>query len=162
MADIREHDATTQSVDDYLKALFHLGADGTEIVSGTVIAERLKVTSASVTNMIQKLAAGDSPFVFYERHSGARLAARGRLRALEIIRHHRLIETFLHQELGYPLNEIHEEAERLEHFISEAFERRIAEKLGDPQSDPHGQCIPAIDGSMPAAHSLTCGCKRPL
>ena len=160
MAKTRVQGATTQSVDDYLKAMFHLGVYGTEIVSGTAIAEKLNVTSASVTNMIQKLAAGDAPFVFYERHSGARLSARGRLRALEIVRHHRLIETFLHQELGYPIDEIHDEAERLEHFISEAFEHRIAEKLGNPQFDPHGQCIPAIDGSMPAAHGLACSCRR--
>ncbi len=160
MAKVLEQAASTQSIDDYLKALFHLGLDGTESVSGRAIAQRLHVTSASVTNMMQKLAAGETPLVLYERHGGARLSRRGRLRALEVIRHHRLLETFLHQELSYPVNELHEEAERLEHFISESFERRVAEKLGDPQRDPHGQCIPAIDGSMPASHGLTCCCKR--
>ena len=66
-----------------------------------------------------------------------------------MVRHHRLIETFLYEVLDYPLEEVHEEAERLEHFISERFEERIAAKLGQPKFDPHGHCIPAMDGRMP-------------
>lgn len=162
MARNRPNDSNTESVDDYLKALFHLGCDGTEFVSSGAIAQRLNVAPASVTNMVQKLAAGDPPFVIYERHGGARLSVKGRLRALEIIRHHRLIETFLHQQLSYPINELHDEAERLEHFISESFESRIAAKLGNPQSDPHGHCIPAVDGSMPEFHGTDCRCTRSL
>ncbi|SFS18979.1 iron (metal) dependent repressor, DtxR family [Granulicella pectinivorans] len=153
-------DTTTESVDDYLKALFHLGSEGKKNVSGGAVAQRLSVAPASVTNMIQKLAAAKLPFVLYERHDGARLTPRGRRRALEIIRHHRLIETFLHRELGYPIDELHDEAERLEHFISESFEDRIAEKMGHPHVDPHGQCIPAKDGSMPESHGLKCFCIR--
>jgi DtxR family Mn-dependent transcriptional regulator len=83
----------------------------------------------------------------------------GRRRALEIVRHHRLIESFLYHVLAYPIDEIHDEAERLEHFISESFERRIAAKLGDPQIDPHGRCIPLPDGSMPSVHGVTCRCE---
>ena len=162
MTSHRSHDTSTESIDDYLKALFHLGCDGTQMVSGGAIAQRLHVAPASVTNMIQKLAAGKPPLVLYERHGGARLSARGRLRALEIIRHHRLLETFLHQELGYPIDELHDEAERLEHFISEGFESRVAKKLGNPQADPHGHCIPAKNGSMPKSHGLTCSCTSAL
>lgn len=154
----RESAANTESVDDYLKAIFHLGKAGTERVSGGAIAKRLSIAPASVTNMVQKLATSIEPLLNYERHGGVSLTALGRRRALEIIRHHRLIETFLHRELGYPLAELHDEAERLEHFISESFERRIAAKLGDPDTDPHGACIPALDGTMPAAHGITCRC----
>lgn len=154
----REPSANTESVDDYLKAIFHLGRAGTERVSGGAIAKRLGIAPASVTNMVQKLASAPLPMVDYERHGGVALSPSGRRRALEIIRHHRLLETFLFQELGYPLEELHDEAERLEHFISESFERRIAAKLGDPVTDPHGHCIPALDGSMPSAHGVSCRC----
>jgi DtxR family Mn-dependent transcriptional regulator len=68
------------------------------------------------------------------------------------------VETFLHRVLDYPLTEIHDEAERLEHFISETFEARIAEKMGYPESDPHGHCIPALDGAMPSTHGISCRC----
>lgn len=155
----RENKPNTESVDDYLKVIFHLGRDGTQQVSGGAIAERLGVANASVTNMVQKLATGDCPLVSYARHSGACLTEYGRKRALEIIRHHRLIETFLFKELRYPLKELHDEAERLEHFISETFERRLAEKLGNPTVDPHGHCIPALDGSMPQSHAVSCQCE---
>jgi DtxR family Mn-dependent transcriptional regulator len=109
--------------------------------------------------MIQKLAASKPTFVDYERHYGVYLSRVGKKRALEIVRHHRLIETFLYEVLNYPLDELHDEAERLEHFISESFEKRIAAKLGDPQLDPHGHCIPSLDGSMPAIHRVTCNCE---
>ncbi|WP_245632004.1 metal-dependent transcriptional regulator [Edaphobacter aggregans] len=71
----------------------------------------------------------------------------------------RLIETFLYEVLNYPIEELHDEAERLEHFISESFEKRIAAKLGNPQVDPHGHCIPSLDGSMPPIHHRTCNCE---
>ena len=82
----------------------------------------------------------------------------GRRRALEIVRHHRLVETFLFEVLGYSIDELHDEAERLEHFISETFEERIAAKLGNPTVDPHGHCIPAMDGTMPPKHGVSCRC----
>ena len=107
-----------------------------------------------MTNMLQKLAAGSPSLVEYERHRGVRLSSQGKKRALEVVRHHRLIETFLYQVLDYPIDEVHEEAERLEHFISERFEERIAAKLGHPKIDPHGHCIPAMDGAMPRQNSI--------
>jgi DtxR family Mn-dependent transcriptional regulator len=104
--------------------------------------------------MLQKLSVSPLPLVEYERHGGVQLSNAGRRRALEVVRHHRLIETFLYQVLDYPLEELHEEAERLEHFISERFEQRIAAKLGHPRIDPHGHSIPTLDGEMPARESM--------
>lgn len=148
----------SESVDDYLKAIFALGgADGRKVGSKE-IADRLHVAPASVTNMLQRLAAEGRPLIRYERHRGVALSASGRRRALEIVRHHRLIETFLFEVLRYPIEELHDEAERLEHFISEKFEERVAATLGDPVRDPHGHCIPALDGSMPDGHMVSCNC----
>lgn len=148
----------TESVDNYLKAIFALGNDGARRVGSGEIAARLEIAPASVTNMLQKLAGERDSHVDYERHRGVALTAAGRKRALEIVRHHRLIETFLHDVLGYSVDELHDEAEKLEHFISEKFEERIAAKLGNPVSDPHGHCIPAMDGTMPARHGVSCAC----
>lgn len=145
----RRENVNTESVDNYLKAILALSGPEERRVSSTSLAERLGVAPASVTNMLQKLAASSSPFVQYEKHHGVLLSAAGKRRALEVLRHHRLLETFLYKILNYPLEEVHEEAERLEHFISERFEERIAEKLGHPKFDPHGHCIPAMDGKMP-------------
>jgi DtxR family Mn-dependent transcriptional regulator len=143
------HAPASEAVDDYLKAIFQLSGRPERQVSSTEIAVHLAITAASVTNMLQKLAAQEPPLVAYKKHHGAKLSKAGKKRALEIIRHHRLLETFLHQVLGYPWDEVHQEAERLEHFISERFEERIAAKLGHPEFDPHGHAIPALDGSLP-------------
>jgi DtxR family Mn-dependent transcriptional regulator len=150
----------SESIDDYLKAIFALGGAEGRRVGSSALADRLRVAPASITNMLQKLAAAPNPFVEYERHRGVRLSPAGRRRALEIVRHHRLIETFLHRMLDYKVDELHDEAERLEHFISERFEARIAAKLGHPDRDPHGACIPALDGTMPAGHRVTCKCPE--
>jgi DtxR family Mn-dependent transcriptional regulator len=96
--------------------------------------------------------------VDYQRSKGVRLSALGRKRTLEIIRHHRFVETFPFQMLDYPIAELHDEAERLEHFISEQFEAQIAKKLGDPESDPHGHCIPSLNGTMPRSHGISYRC----
>src|ERR1700691_2212328 len=144
----------SESVDNYLKAILALGDPEERRVSGKDLADHLQVAPASVTNMLQKLAASPQPPVDYEMHRGVRLSPHGKRRALEILRHHRLIETFLYEVLDYPLEEIHDEAERLEHFISERFEERIAAKLGHPRFDPHGHCIPALDGRMPRQASM--------
>ena len=96
----------------------------------------------SVTGMLQKLASQRPALVLYEKHRGVRLAAAGKRRAWELVRHHRLLELFLHDVLKYSWDEVHEEAERLEHFISERFEDRVAAILGDPEIDPHGHVIP--------------------
>ena len=152
---------SSESVDDYLKAIYSLSGDEHRRVGSTELAQRLVVAPASVTNMLQKLAAVQRSPIDYERGKGVRLSAAGRRRALEIVRHHRLIETFLYEVLGYPIEELHDEAERLEHFISERFEARVAARLENPTSDPHGHCIPALDGTMPPQHGVSCNCYRP-
>ena len=151
----------SEAVDDYLKAIFQLSGRLERQVSSTEIAGHLEITAASVTNMLQKLAAQQPSLVAYEKHHGVKLSKTGRKRALEIIRHHRLIETFLHQILDYPWDEVHQEAERLEHFISERFEERIAAKLGNPDFDPHGHAIPALDGSLPTQEPQALSHLRP-
>lgn len=150
----RRTTGNTESVDNYLKAILALGGGESRRVSSTALASSLGVAPASVTNMLQKLAAAQAPFVEYERHRGVLLSEAGRRRALEVLRHHRLLETFLYEVLDYPLEEVHEEAERLEHFISERFEERIAAKLGYPTTDPHGHSIPTMDGEMTARASI--------
>jgi DtxR family Mn-dependent transcriptional regulator len=144
----------SESVDNYLKAILVLGGCEENRVTGNALAHRLDVAPASVTDMLQKLAVGSPPLVEYERYRGVLLSSAGKKRALEVVRHHRLIETFLFEVLDYPIEEVHEEAERLEHFISERFEERIATKLGHPKIDPHGHCIPAMDGAMPRQNSV--------
>jgi DtxR family transcriptional regulator, Mn-dependent transcriptional regulator len=151
----------SEAVDDYLKAIFKLSGREERQVSSTEIAVHLSITAASVTNMLQKLAASDPPFVAYKKHHGVTLSKAGKKRALEIIRHHRLIETFLHEVLDYPWDEVHQEAERLEHFISERFEERIAAKLGHPEFDPHGHAIPALDGTLPTSEPQALSQLRP-
>ena len=141
--------ATTESVDDYLKAILELGGPEEERVTSNALAQHLGVRAASVTGMLQKLAAQKPPCVKYEKHHGVRLTPRGKMRALEVLRHHRLLERFLHDFLDYSWDEVHDDAERLEHFISERLEERIAAKLGDPETDPHGHPIPERSGALP-------------
>jgi DtxR family Mn-dependent transcriptional regulator len=143
----------SEAVDDYLKAIFELGGEGGR-ASTTALAKRLSVAPASVTGMLRKLAEDESPWISYEKHRGATLTERGRARALEIIRHHRLIEKYLHEKLGYSLDEVHDEAEKLEHAISEIFEDRIAADLGHPEVDPHGHPIPRKDGTIPERREI--------
>jgi DtxR family Mn-dependent transcriptional regulator len=145
-AKVRE--ARSQSIEDYLKAVFELTREE-ERASTNALAEYLDVAAASVTGMLQKLSETDPPLLDYLKHRGVQLTAEGEKVALETIRHHRLLELFLHQILGYEWDEVHEEADRLEHFISERFEERIAAALGDPVIDPHGDPIPGSDLSLP-------------
>src|SRR3984885_3813899 len=145
----------SESSDEYLKAILELSGPEDRQVASTDVAVHLKVSGASVTKMLQKLSSATPPLVIYEKHHGVRLAKAGRMRALEIVRHHRLIETFLYQVLDYPWDEVHDEAERLEHFISERFEARVAAKLNYPDFDPHGHPIPSLDGTVPATGSQT-------
>jgi DtxR family transcriptional regulator, Mn-dependent transcriptional regulator len=133
---------TSESVDDYLKAILELGGAEELRVTTNALAERLKVRTPSVTGMLQRLASERPALVLYEKHRGVRLTAAGKRRAWELVRHHRLLELFLHDVLKYSWDEVHEEAERLEHFISERFEDRVAAILGDPEIDPHGHLIP--------------------
>ena len=138
----------SEAVDDYLKAIYRIAGQA-DRASTAALAEELSVSPASVSGMLRKLSEARPPWIEYQKHHGARLAERGRARALEVIRHHRLIELFLHSVLGYSWDEVHAEAERLEHAISETFEDRIALALGDPEFDPHGHPIPRRDGSIP-------------
>jgi len=144
----------TESADDYLKAILELGGAEEERVAGGALARHLGIRAASVTGMLQKLAAQKPRFVKYEKSRGVRLTAAGKMRALEVLRHHRLLERFLHDCLDYPWDEVHDEAERLEHFISERLEERIAAKLGDPETDPHGNPIPERNGALPARQEV--------
>jgi len=134
--------STSEAVGDYLKAILELSGPVEERVTSNALAERLGVRAASVTGMLQKLARQHPPLVHYEKHRGVRLTAAGERQAWEIVRHHRLLELFLHDILKYAWDEVHEEADRLEHFISERFEDRVAALLGDPRIDPHGHVIP--------------------
>lgn len=131
----------SQAVGDYLKTIYKLQGDSS--VSTTDIARALDVSSASVTNMIKRLA--QMKLVEHESYKGVRLTEAGEKIALEIIRHHRLLETYLKEMLGYSWAEMHEEAERLEHHISEEFEDKIDALLGHPTHDPHGHPIPTRD-----------------
>ncbi|RPJ43731.1 MAG: metal-dependent transcriptional regulator [Candidatus Latescibacterota bacterium] len=143
----------SRSAGDYLKAVYALG--GAEGVATTgAIAERLEVAPPSVTNMLQKLSSRRPPLVRYSKRGGARLTESGRRMALEMMRRHRLIERFLHEVLGYGWEEVHAEAEKLEHVISEEMADRIARRLGDPVFDPHGDPIPGKDGSLPERAEL--------
>lgn len=135
----------SESVDDYLKAILELGGTEDVRVSTNALAERLGVRTPSVTGMLQRLALQRPALIQYEKHHGVRLTMAGKRRAWELVRHHRLLELFLHDVLKYSWDEVHEEAERLEHFISERFEDRVAAILGDPEIDPHGHPIPAKD-----------------
>jgi len=146
---VRPGPYNTESVDNYLKAILELGGPSEVQVTSNALAQHLGVRAASVTGMLQKLAAQKPPFVKYQKHHGVRLTATGKMRALEVLRHHRLLERFLHDFLDYSWDEVHDEAERLEHFISERLEDRIAAKLGDPETDPHGHLIPQRSGALP-------------
>ena len=134
----------TQSIEDYLKAIYEI-TRGDYRASTTQLADHLDVTPASITGMIQKLAATNPPLVDYLKHHGVSLTPEGEKIALETIRHHRLLEMFLLQMLDYPWDEVHEEADKLEHVISEQFEERLAVALGNPMHDPHGDAIPSFD-----------------
>jgi DtxR family Mn-dependent transcriptional regulator len=126
---------------DYLKAIYDLTQESGRATTSQLSCS-LNVKPASVTGMLQKMAKEDPPLVDYKKHKGVILTGEGQKAALEIMRHHRLIESFLHEILGYSWDEVHEEAERLEHVISEDMERRMAAVLGNPSRDPHGQRIP--------------------
>ncbi len=154
------NDIITQSIQDYLKHIFELSEGGSP-ASTNDLAARLKIAPASVTGMVQKLAAANPPLVNYRKHQGATLTDEGKRFALEIIRHHRLLETWLVETLGYTWDEVHEEACRLEHVISEDFEARIAAALGHPSRDPHGEPIPGADLKMPEDGSTSLSSLRP-
>lgn len=144
----------THAIEDYLKVIYELTLEQ-ERASTNAIAARLNVTAASVTGMLKRLAANEPPLLEYRKHHGVELTGAGKQVALEIIRHHRLLELFLHETLGYAWDEVHAEADRLEHVISEEFEERMALALGDPLVDPHGQPIPTRELTLPQLSTLS-------
>lgn len=140
------------AMEDYLKAIFSLGRRG-QAVTTQALAAKLELSPASVTKMMKRLA--EYQLVEHEKYQGVRLTELGRKIAVEVLRHHRLLELYLTQALGFTWDEVHEEAELLEHFISEKLEARICEFLGNPDFDPHGAPIPTLDGELPSTYGLT-------
>jgi DtxR family transcriptional regulator, Mn-dependent transcriptional regulator len=141
-------ESLTPAVEDYLKAIYKLTV-GKQRATTNQIAEEMDVAPASATGMIQKMAKMSPPLVDYQKHQGALLTPSGENAALEVIRHHRLLELYLHERLGFTWDQVHSEADRLEHVISEEFEERIAQALGNPSRDPHGDPIPTRDFQIP-------------
>ncbi|HET8864922.1 MAG TPA: metal-dependent transcriptional regulator [Gracilimonas sp.] len=142
----------SQSIEDYLKAIYVLQSEG-KTATTTRIANALDVSSASVTNMLKRLA--KMKLLDHESYKGAKLTPAGIKIALEVLRHHRLLELYLKEIMGYSWDEVHDEAENLEHHISEQFEDKIAELLNHPTHDPHGDPIPSKDGVMPEMAQLS-------
>jgi len=150
----------TISIQDYLKNIYELTEEG-EVASTTALAKKLNIRAPSVTGMVQKLASAKPALVEYHKHQGVTLTKDGKKAALEVIRHHRLLEAWLVQTLGYAWDEVHAEAERLEHVISEDFEMRMAAAMGHPIRDPHGEPIPTADLKMPLVDSTPLSSLRP-
>lgn len=148
----------TSAVEDYLKAIYNLQhppGGATEPVSTSRLAQRLGVSSASVSAMLKRLSADG--FVQRGQQRGVRLSPRGETAALRMVRRHRLLETLLHRQLGVPWDEVHEEAERLEHALSDRLEAYIDAALDHPTHDPHGDPIPSTDAVPPAMPELALG-----
>jgi len=150
---LERRSSLTRAQEDYLKALYQLHGDHQPVPTRD-LAQRLGISSPSVSEMVTRLSA--QGLVEHDRYRGQQLTREGRKVALELVRHHRLLEMFLVQVLGYSLDEVHDEAERLEHVISERMEQRIFDLLGRPELDPHGHAIPTLGGKV---RSLS---ERPL
>ena len=135
----------THAMEDYLKTVYLL-QEGQEKVSTSAIAQQMEVSAASVTGMIRKLAT--MGLLNYTSYQGVELTEGGQKIAQEIIRHHRLLELYLVEIMGFTWDKVHDEADKLEHVISEEFEERMSEALGHPTTDPHGHAIPAKDGAI--------------
>jgi DtxR family transcriptional regulator, Mn-dependent transcriptional regulator len=139
----------SQAIEDYAKAIYAISTEREGLVLNGEVAQRLEVAPATATSMLKRLA--DLGLVDYLPYKGVSLTASGEQVALEVIRHHRLIEAYLSEALGMPSDRVHEEAEVLEHYISEELEALIAAKLGEPSHDPHGTPIPGPDLRLPPA-----------
>lgn len=137
----------TAAVDDYIKAIYAVYERGEGPASTTALAKRLGVGASSVSGMLRKLT--DQGLVEHRPYGGVRLTDDGTRAALDVLRRHRLLETYLVRELGYGWDEVHDEAEVLEHAVSDRMIDRIDAKLGFPERDPHGDPIPSADGSVP-------------
>lgn len=141
------HSSGTEAIEDYAKAIYALSLEHEGPVLTGEVAERLGVTPATATSMLKRL--DGLGLVDYTPYKGVTLSDAGEKVALEVIRHHRLIESYLSEALGMPADRVHEEAEVLEHYISEDLELLIAAKLGEPSHDPHGTPIPGPDLRRP-------------
>lgn len=139
------HGAFSEAIEDFLKAVYLLQQEQDRVQTST-LAESLNITAPSTTEMAKKLAKAN--LIIHEPYRGVRLTETGERVALEIVRNHRLLELFLVRALNYAWDEVHEEAERLEHVISERLAQRIAEFLGNPRYDPHGDPIPSPEGDV--------------
>ncbi|WP_255768230.1 metal-dependent transcriptional regulator [Pseudarthrobacter sulfonivorans] len=146
--------APSSSIEDYVKVIYSFTEWQDKPITSTQLAQRLGVANSSVSEMVRKLK--DQGLVDHKPYSAVTLTADGIRLALSMVRRHRLIETYLVQELGYSWDEVHDEAELLEHAVSDTFIERMAAKLGNPERDPHGDPIPTADGAvlMPEAHLL--------
>ncbi len=145
---------TTEAVENYLKAIYYLSCDTSDhAASQQKIADHVGVSISGVSKMLRSMAKGD--MIVYSPYHPVRLTDRGEKMALEVIRHHRLLELYLVQSLGFGWEEVHGEADRLEHYISEEMETRIESALGFPSFDPHGDPIPTRDGIMPKYSTVT-------
>ena len=153
-------DHLSEAVQDYLKAIYELTTNGGP-TSTNQLARRLGVEPASVTGMLKRLAGMNPPLVDYLKHHGVQLTEEGQRISLQIVRKHRLLELFLVKILGYTWDEVHEEAERLEHAISFRFGERLARLLGEPDFDPHGDPIPDRDLQLPAMSTVPLGEVKP-
>jgi DtxR family transcriptional regulator, Mn-dependent transcriptional regulator len=153
MVEVVRRSTFTRAQEDYLKALYQLHGDQRPVPTRE-LAQRLGISSPSVSEMVGRLTA--QGLVEHDRYHGQQLTREGRKVALELVRHHRLLEMFLVQILGYSWDEVHDEAERLEHVMSERMEQRIFDLLGRPELDPHGHAIPSASGKV---RSLS---ERPL
>ncbi len=149
----------SQSIEDYLKAIYKLQSLKEGGVSTSDLAKEMGVANASVTNMVKRLS--KLGMVNYQSYYGTTLTKSGEKIALEMIRHHRLLELYLKEMLGYSWDEVHDEAEKLEHYISEQFEDKIAELLNNPTVDPHGDPIPTKEGEMPVTNSKKLSSVKP-
>jgi DtxR family transcriptional regulator, Mn-dependent transcriptional regulator len=145
--------ANTEAVEDYAKAIYALARRSDQPVTTTALAVRLGVSPGSVTAMLKRL--DELGLARYEPYHGVALTRSGEKVALEVMRHHRLLEAYLADALEMPWDRVHDEAEVLEHYISEDLERRIAEKLGNPALDPHGDPIPTPELDL-ATDRTTC------
>jgi DtxR family transcriptional regulator, Mn-dependent transcriptional regulator len=145
LIELERRSTFTRAQQDYLKALYQLHGDQRPVPTRD-LAQRLGISSPSVSEMVTRLSA--QGLVEHDRYRGQQLTKEGRKVALELVRHHRLLEMFLVQVLGYSWDEVHDEAERLEHVISERMEQRIFELLGRPELDPHGHAIPSLAGKV--------------
>ncbi|MFW2512513.1 metal-dependent transcriptional regulator [Demequina sp. SO4-13] len=140
--------ATETTIEDYLKAVWNAGEWSDAPVTVTALSARLGLSPSSVSEIVRKLT--ERGLLTHERYGSVDLTASGRTIALATVRKHRLIETFLVDYLGYAWDEVHDEAEVLEHAVSDEFVERLATRLGEPTHDPHGDPIPGADGSLPA------------